>query len=50
MLSSTSADSDYGHNTYSCQIQRRADDDYYRGGSVTRQLRKCYSSLFRTKA
>ena len=49
-LSSASADYEYGHNTCSCQMEMRADDDCYRGGPVTRQLRKCYSSSFRTKA
>ena len=49
-LSSASADYGYGHNTCLCQMEMRADDDCYRGEPATRQLRKCYSSLFRTKA
>jgi hypothetical protein len=50
-LSSTSTNSDYGHNICWCQTERRrADDGCYRGGPVTKPLRKCYSSWFTTKA
>ena len=50
-LSSASTDSDYAHNTCWFQMERRrAGDGCYRGGPVTKPSRKCYSSLFATKA